>query len=624
MGQLSRYYLELRGKKDYLPQRYLDLERRTRRLLREAQSAEELAQSPALFEMFHFKRIVFDEFHEVVQMSSEQAASTSSSSRAPFYALHALQGRCHWGLTATPFLSSAAAVAHMASLLKVFLPHDDDAEAQRFLDTWVTSNTWDDSGIPLKEHWVEVDLLGMEQALYLHQRNILSAQGTCGPDSPHSRAAERRLLQLCTHFDPDGAGGLCAPDAQSALLQTLERQRALQAQAESRQRLCEAQRDEILCRREACDRLCAALPEGTREASLACAHCEVSEVQSLAEAALHASDARLNSELALVEADLRRLAQAAVDGQSPAVTTHSEKHCEQCRHLETCDERVKHLNRSKGQAQGDQRHADSHLRFLEAVSRGLDSQEGFRAECPACLNDTDCKTATILPCGHCLHYACASSAISTSSRCPECRRPATLQTCTKVSELLQHQGLVAPLDPNADDDSLASDEVLRQQYGSKLFKVIQTIRNIQYNEGKATKCLVFVQWESVSLQLEKGLNAAGISPVVLRGHLSQRQKAIAKFVDKDKSDASVLLLSLENSPTGMNLACAHHVLFVHPMHAERCEDAVSHELQAIGRVRRRGQNHTVHVYRFVARGTVEEALTRQHREICQQRQHCDD
>jgi hypothetical protein len=505
----------------------------------------------------------------------------------------------------------------MASLLKVFLPRDDPDEAQRFLDTWVTSNTWDDSGIPLKEHWIDVELSGMEQALYLHQRNILSAQGSCGSDSSHARAAERRLLQLCTHFDPEGQS---ATDAQAALLHTLDRQRGLQEQALSRQQLCELQRDEILCRREACDRLCAALPEGSREASLACAHCEVSEVQSLAEAALHASDARLHSELALVEADLRRLAQAAVDGKSPAVTTHSEKHCEQCRHLEACEERVKQLNRSKGQAQGDQRHAESHLRFLEAVSGSLDAQEAYCTECPACLNDTDFNTATILPCGHCLHYSCASSAIITSSRCPQCRRPATLQTCTKVAELLPNRGLAAPMASSSCEDSDALDRVLRQQYGSKIFKVIETIRNIQSSEGKTTKCLVFVQWESISVQLEKALKAAGISPVVLRGHLSQRQKALAKFVDKHVADASVLLLSLENSPSGMNLACAHHVLFVHPMHAERCEDAVSQELQAIGRVRRRGQNHTVHVHRFVACGTVEEALTRQHREIFQQRQ----
>jgi SNF2 family DNA or RNA helicase len=204
-----------------------------------------------------------------------------------------------------------------------------------------------------------------------------------------------------------------------------------------------------------------------------------------------------------------------------------------------------------------------------------------------------------------------------------------MQTCTKVSELVQQNLFSCPpavqLGTSARElqqspaDSDNSQE-LRMQYGSKLLKVIETVQDIQAREGEATKCLIFIQWDCISVQMERGLKAAGISPLVLRGHVSQRQKAIARFVDCHEPDASVLLLSLEHSPSGMNLACAHHVLLVHPMHADRCEDAVSHELQAIGRVRRRGQKHTVHVYRFVANGTVEEALTKQHRDLCQHQQ----
>merc|ERR1712048_1155917 len=84
------------------------------------------------------------------------------------------------------------------------------------------------------------------------------------------------------------------------------------------------------------------------------------------------------------------------------------------------------------------------------------------------------------------------------------------------------------------------------------------------------------------------------------------------FVDGKTSDDAVILLSLEQSPVGMNLVCAHHVLLVHLMHAEQPEEAVSYEIQAIGRVRRQGQKSTVHVHRFVARDTVEELLARRH------------
>jgi hypothetical protein len=623
--QLSKYYLEMRTGKDYLPQRYLDLERRTRRLLKGAETAEELAQSPALFEMFYFKRVVFDEFHEVVQVSSQQAMAASSIARAPFYALHALQGRCHWGLTATPLLSSAAAVAQMASLLRVFVPHDDEEEAQRFLDTWVTSNTWDDSSIPLQEHWVEVELTAMEHVLYLHQLNVLSEQGSRGPENAHARTAERRLLQLCTHFDPECTSGQPAPNACAALSQQVQRLRSILEQAVCRQRLCDEQREELLSRSEICGRLTAALPDHAREANLACTHCELSELNGLAEAALQASDARLNSELALVEADLRRLAQAAVDGQPPALAQHVDEGCEPCRHLRLCEERVKHFNRSKGHSLGEQRHAEAQLRFLEAVSKSLEVSTLDHVECPACFHDASAGATTILPCGHRLHLSCATEAISAQGCCPQCQRPASLQTCTNVAELLQHAGAGACKDaPSAvteTEEAERSTTSLRSQYGSKLCKVIETIQDIQKVEGEATKCLVFIQWDIIALQLECAMRAVGMTPLVLRGHLSQRQKSIATFVEGRSLEASIMLLSLESSPTGMNLACAHHVLLVHPMHADRCEEAALYEMQAIGRVRRRGQNHTVHIHRFFARGTVEEALARRHSELCQQPRH---
>lgn len=242
-------------------------------------------------------------------------------------------------------------------------------------------------------------------------------------------------------------------------------------------------------------------------------------------------------------------------------------------------------------------------------------------ECPACLRDASASKTTILPCGHRLHVACATEAISVHGCCPQCNWPASSQTCTNVAELLEYRASTAP------EDSLrivgsgmaeAARRTLHRQFGSKLLKVVETIQDIKSKEGDATKCIVFIQWDNISSQLESLLKVVGISPLTLRGHASQRQKTIARFMDSQTADASVLLLSLEHSPSGMNLACAHHVLLVHPMHADRCEEAADYEMQAIGRVRRRGQDHAVHTYRFVARGTAEEALARRHVELCQQ------
>jgi len=147
------------------------------------------------------------------------------------------------------------------------------------------------------------------------------------------------------------------------------------------------------------------------------------------------------------------------------------------------------------------------------------------------------------------------------------------------------------------------------------------VSTIQRKEGDATKCVIFVQWESLLTQLDCALRSVGASPLTLRGSLVQRQKIIARFVDGRTRESSVLLLSLEQSTVGMNLVCAHHVLLVHPMHSEQPEEAVSYELQAIGRVRRQGQRCTVHVHRFFAQDTVEELLARQHHAAVLRQQH---
>lgn len=74
-------------------------------------------------------------------------------------------------------------------------------------------------------------------------------------------------------------------------------------------------------------------------------------------------------------------------------------------------------------------------------------------------------------------------------------------------------------------------------------------------------------------------------------------------------ESFVLLLSLEHAASGTNLTAANHVIFVHPMNAETLGTAVAYERQALARVRRVGQERSeVHVWRFIAKDTVEEYM----------------
>ena len=81
----------------------------------------------------------------------------------------------------------------------------------------------------------------------------------------------------------------------------------------------------------------------------------------------------------------------------------------------------------------------------------------------------------------------------------------------------------------------------------------------------------------------------------------------------ERSPKSVLLLSLEGSPSGMNLVCANHCLLVHPMFTDDPAQARAWEKQAIGRIVRTGQTRPCHIYRFITEETIEDELWRRQR-----------
>jgi SNF2 family DNA or RNA helicase len=105
----------------------------------------------------------------------------------------------------------------------------------------------------------------------------------------------------------------------------------------------------------------------------------------------------------------------------------------------------------------------------------------------------------------------------------------------------------------------------------------------------------------------------GITAFTLKGGVSQRTRTLEDFKTTPKS---VLLLSLGDSPSGMNLVNANHCLLVHPMFSDSPGEASRFERQAIGRICRQGQTKPCFIYRFVTKGTIEEDLLRlHHREL---------
>eukprot|EP00434_Breviolum_minutum_P005131 symbB.v1.2.004525.t1/scaffold257.1/size249567/6 len=105
-----------------------------------------------VLEMFFFRRVIFDELHELV-----------GDPKGDLSAMHHLRSSHFWGLTATPLLSSTRHVSQMAALLRIDVAGpgshsllDSDLvlveNCQRFLDACVRRNTAEVPKIQVKQH----------------------------------------------------------------------------------------------------------------------------------------------------------------------------------------------------------------------------------------------------------------------------------------------------------------------------------------------------------------------------------------------------------------------------------------------------------------------------------------
>lgn len=156
------------------------------------------------------------------------------------------------------------------------------------------------------------------------------------------------------------------------------------------------------------------------------------------------------------------------------------------------------------------------------------------------------------------------------------------------------------------------------KYGSKIEALVKHVKRIQANDTDC-KLICFVQWEDLKRKVGSALEEFGVEHLSLQGSVWARRSALMRFqfeVDSPK----MLLLSLEESASGTNLTAANHVLIVHPMEASTKEEAVAFEMQAVGRVRRPGQQRKIHIWRFVTMETIEQEITEEHQRELWERQ----
>jgi SNF2 family DNA or RNA helicase/site-specific DNA-cytosine methylase len=127
--------------------------------------------------------------------------------------------------------------------------------------------------------------------------------------------------------------------------------------------------------------------------------------------------------------------------------------------------------------------------------------------------------------------------------------------------------------------------------GSKIHSLLRLLRQ---NVEKQEKTIVMVQYYSLFQKMVKFLKGNKI-------RLAFESKHINKF---QNNQYDVLLIMSNETVSGLNLTCANHMVFVHPLFLAP-KEILAQETQFIGRAVRYGQEKKVMIYRFVARDTIE-------------------
>jgi hypothetical protein len=235
------------------------------------------------------------------------------------------------------------------------------------------------------------------------------------------------------------------------------------------------------------------------------------------------------------------------------------------------------------------------LRFFEVV-RKLQHNGGEAADvlkASACghypRGSKDVSMAVLSCCGHVACYDCMIKDVN-DQRCvmgTACHAPVRHTNVVKVSSL----GIEGELSSG--------------RYGAKLLHLVNLIKSIPKKE----RILVFCQWDDLVPKLSEALTDGNITHLQLTGATTKRANTLETFQNGGKGAPRVLLLKLNaSSASGSNLTIANHVIFLGPLFTDTLYNYKATDTQAIGRIRRFGQEGRVHIHRLLAQDTIDENI----------------
>lgn len=142
-------------------------------------------------------------------------------------------------------------------------------------------------------------------------------------------------------------------------------------------------------------------------------------------------------------------------------------------------------------------------------------------------------------------------------------------------------------------------------------KIDIIVENIKTTEGKI---ILFTQLDLLANHICLALSLKDIEYVVLKGEPSHINLSLNKF--KKNPNIKVILMSVEQSASGLNITEANNVFFCHPLFGYTYQEANTVYRQCVGRCHRYGQTKEINIKFFITEGTVEEELYSNIKKYC--------
>lgn len=234
-----------------------------------------------------------------------------------------------------------------------------------------------------------------------------------------------------------------------------------------------------------------------------------------------------------------------------------------------------------------------------------------KISCPGCSRDEVPmeEVAVLSSCGHTGCMTC----VRRSADKEECVY-ATSGQCMAAARVLNIvKGETLGVDDEARDGQ-------GKHFGKKLEMVIDLIKCVillrtphhthsyfghRNTIPKKERVLIFVQFQDLMAKVANALKVHKIKFLEIRGSASQKSKNLEKYQNNDGEERVLLLNVMDESASGANLTSANHAIFLSPLLAPSQEIYDACETQAVGRLRRYGQEKHVKIWDFLTLDTID-------------------